>query len=111
MRNALLLSMAFLQLPACVHSQRPPQKHFDGQTWWEHVKYVADDRMEGRETGSEGLHKAEAYDVEQLVKAGVQPAVTKVFYHPVKFISRQIVEKYSSIALLRNGIEEPLVLG
>src|ERR1700730_4344281 len=29
----------------------------------------------------------------------------------MKFISRQIVEKDSRIALLRNGIEEPLVLG
>ena len=111
MRNTLLLSMAFLQLQACVYSQQPPQKHFDGQTWWEHVKYVADDRMEGRETGSEGLRKAEAYAVEQLVKAGVQPAGTNGFYQPVKFISRQIVEKDSSIALLRNGLEEPLVLG
>ena len=72
---------------------------------------MADDRMEGRETGSEGLRKAEAYAVEQLVKAGVQPAGTNGFYQPVKFISRQIVEKDSSIALLRNGIEEPLVLG
>lgn len=111
MRNTLLLSMAFLQLQACVYSQQPPQKHFDGQTWWEHVKYVADDRMEGRETGSEGLRKAEAYAVEQLVKAGVQPAGTNGFYQRVKFISRQIVEKDSSIALLRNGIQEPLVLG
>ena len=91
MRNTLLLSMAFLQLQGCV-SQQPSQKHFDGQTWWEHVKYVADDRMEGRETGSEGLRMAEAYAVEQLVTAGVQPAGTNGFYQPVKFISRQIVE-------------------
>ena len=77
MRNTLLLSMAFLQLQACVYSQQPPQKHFDGQTWWEHVKYVADDRMEGRETGSEGLRKAEAYAVwipalESLVKSSIE---------------------------------------
>jgi Zn-dependent M28 family amino/carboxypeptidase len=111
MRNALLLSMAALQLTACVYSQQPPQKHFDGQTWWEHVKYVSDDRMEGRETGSDGLRKAEAYAVEQLVKAGDQPAGTNGFYQPVKFVSRQIVEKHSRIALLRNGIEEHLVLG
>jgi hypothetical protein len=111
MRSPLLLSMAFLQLTACVYSQQPPQKHFDGQTWWEHVKYVSDDRMEGRETGSDGLRKAEAYAVEQLMKAGVQPAGTNGFYQPLKFVSRQIVEKDSRIALLRNGVEESLVLG
>src|ERR1700730_3880240 len=111
MRHTLLRSVVFLQLGTYLCSQQPPQKHFDGKTWWEHVKVVADDRLEGRETGSEGLRKAEAYVVEQLVKAGAQPAGTNGFYQPVKFISRQILEKDSSIALLRNGLEEPLVLG
>src|SRR5882724_6485043 len=27
--------------------------HFDGKTWWEHVKFLADDSLEGRDTGSE----------------------------------------------------------
>jgi Zn-dependent M28 family amino/carboxypeptidase len=111
MHKTRLLGMALLQLATYLYSQPPRQKHFDGQTWWEHVKVVADDRMEGRETGSEGIRKAEAYVVEQLVKAGVQPGGTSGFYQPVKFISRQIVEKDSSIALVRNGIVELLVLG
>jgi hypothetical protein len=46
-----------------------------------------------------------------LTKAGLQPAGTQGFWQPLKFIARQIVEKESSIALLRNGIEEPLGLG
>jgi Zn-dependent M28 family amino/carboxypeptidase len=111
MRNTLLLSVVFLRLSTLLHSQQAPQKHFDGQTWWEHVKFVADDRMEGRETGSAGLRRAEAYAVQQLEKAGVQPAGTNGFYQPIKFVSHKIVEKDSSIALLRNGIEEKLVLG
>src|SRR5229473_6210364 len=111
MRKRLLAILVFLQLALILHAQRPAPKYFDGKTWWEHLKVVADDSLEGRETGSEGLRKAEAYVVEELVKAGVQPAGTSGFYQPVKFISRQIVEKDSSIALLRNGIEEPLVLG
>jgi hypothetical protein len=52
MRNTLLLSVVFLQLSTLIHPQQAMQKHFDGQTWWEHVKFVADDRMEGRETGN-----------------------------------------------------------
>ena len=59
--------------------------------------------MEGRETGSEGLRKAEAYVVEQLKKTGVLPAGKDGYYQPVKFVSRQIVEKESSAALLRDG--------
>jgi len=38
------------------------------------VKFLADDRLEGRETGSEGLRQAESYVVEQLRKSGLEPA-------------------------------------
>jgi len=108
MHRPFALVIVLLQLPAFIYPQAPPspKKHFDGKTWWEHVKVVADDRMEGRETGSEGLRKAEAYVVEQLTKTGIQPAGTDGFYQPVKFISRQIVEKECSIALIRNGAVE-----
>jgi Zn-dependent M28 family amino/carboxypeptidase len=89
----------------------PPTRHFDGQSWWAHVKFLADDNLEGRETGSEGLRKAESYVVDQFSKAGLQPAGTNGFYQLVKFISRQIVEKDSSASLVVAGKEEPLTLG
>jgi Zn-dependent M28 family amino/carboxypeptidase len=113
MHRPFALVIVLLQVPAFIYLQAPPppEKHFDGKTWWEHIKVVADDRMEGRETGSEGLRKAEAYVVAQLTKTGIQPAGTDGFYQPVKFISRQIVEKDCSIALIRNGAVEPLTLG
>jgi Zn-dependent M28 family amino/carboxypeptidase len=89
----------------------PPTRHFDGQSWWAYVKFLADDNLEGRETGSEGLRKAESYVVDQFSKAGLQPAGTNGFYQPVKFISRQIVEKDSSAALVVSGKAQPLTLG
>jgi len=107
----LLAIQVFALLTLILHAQQPAPKYFDGKTWWDHIKVVADDRMEGRDTGSKGLREAEAYVVKQLAKAGLQPAGTQGFYQPVKFISRQIVEKDSRIALLQKGIEEPLVLG
>src|SRR5271166_6644881 len=85
--------------------------NFDGKSWWDYVKVLADDNMEGRETGSEGLRKAQAYIVEQLKSDGLQPAGSKGFYQPVKLISRQIDESASSLSLMRNGKDEPLVLG
>src|SRR5467141_4189906 len=111
MRTKLLLLLAPSVLALGVGAQPSAPKNFDGKTWWDHIKVLADDSMEGRETGSEGLRKAEVYVVEQLTKAGAQPAGTEGFYQPVKFISRQIVEKDSSIALVRNGATEPLALG
>ena len=85
--------------------------HFNGETWWDHVKVLADDNMEGRETGSEGLRKAEAYVVEQLKKSAVEPAGQDGYYQPVKLVSRHIVEADSSAALIRDGKPEPLTQG
>jgi Zn-dependent M28 family amino/carboxypeptidase len=111
MRAKLLLLIPTLGLAVNLLAQPPAANRFDGKTWWNHVKILADDKMEGRETGSEGLRKAEEYVVQQLTKAGLEPAGTNGYYQPVKFISRQIIEKDSTAALVRNGAEEPLTLG
>jgi Zn-dependent M28 family amino/carboxypeptidase len=88
-----------------------PPTHFTGQSWWNHVKYLADDKLEGRDTGSRGERTAQKYAVKQLQKAGAQPAGENGFYQPVRFIKRQLVEKDSSLTLIRNATREPLVLG
>src|SRR5579864_741645 len=105
---AALLALAF---SLAARQSPPPARHFDGQSWWAHVKFLADDSLEGRETGSDGLRKAEAYVVEQFTKAGLQPAGTAGFYQPVKFVSRQIVEKDSFASLVISGKAQPLTLG
>ncbi|HEY6968438.1 MAG TPA: M28 family metallopeptidase [Candidatus Angelobacter sp.] len=106
------LPLIFCSLVVCFAcAQQPAETHFDGKTWWDHVKVLADDNMEGRETGSAGLRKAEAYVVEQLKQDGLQPAGVNGYYQPVKFESRQIVEKDSSLALVRDGKAQLLTLG
>jgi Zn-dependent M28 family amino/carboxypeptidase len=87
------------------------EEHFDGKVWWDYVKILAADNMEGRETGSPGLRQAQEYVVEQFKHAGLEPAGSKSFYQPVQLVSRQIVEKDSSLALVHNGQMEPLTLG
>jgi len=106
-----LLPLMGLLLAISAFSQQTAPSFFDGKTWWDYVKVLADDNMEGRETGSEGLKRAEAYVVDQLKLAGLEPAGTTGFYQPVKFESRQIIEKDSSLALVRDGKSQPLVLG
>ena len=108
-RKALFLLLLLLAISAL--SQVAAQQHFDGKTWWEYIKVLAADNMEGRETGSDTLRQAEAYLVDQSQKAGLQPAGTDEFYQSVKFQARQIVEKDSRLALVRDGKTEPLVLG
>lgn len=105
----LLISSALFAGTAC--AQQQAQTHFDGKTWWNFVSVLADDKMEGRETGSAGLRNAEAYIVDQLKSYGLEPAGSNGFYQAVKFESRQIVEKDSSLALVHDGKKEALTLG
>ena len=100
---------AVLLLSTALFAQSAPK--FNGQSWWNYVKVLAADNMEGRETGSAGERKAQAYVVEQLKKDGLQPAGSNGFFQPVKFRSKAIDESGSSITLVRNGKDEPLVLG
>ena len=111
MRRTLSFFAVTFALAASLFAAPPAPQHFDGQTWWSHVKVLADDDMEGRETGSAGLRRAQGYVVAQLTRAGLQPAGTDGFYQPVKLVQRQIDEKSSAAALVRDGKAEPLVLG
>ena len=74
MLRRLLLSLSIAVCLVQAFAQHDTPQSFDGKTWWEHVKVLAADNMEGRDTGSRGLKKAEAYAVGQLKAAGLQPA-------------------------------------
>src|SRR5215468_315860 len=105
----LLVIGMFIAIP--VLCQPAAKNTFDGKTWWEYVKVLADDKMEGRDTGSEGLRKADAYVVDQLKQLRLEPAGRDGYYQPVRFQSRQIIEKDCSAALVRDSKAEPLTLG
>jgi hypothetical protein len=83
----------------------------DGRRWWSHVLALADDRLEGRQTGSEGHRKAAEYVANEFARSGLQPAATEGFFQPVRLTSRQLDESHSSLTLSRNGSIQPLVLG
>src|ERR1700686_1092781 len=106
-----LKPLTFLLVVIAVSAAAQTTPHFDGHTWWDHIKILADDKLEGRDTGSRGEREAQAYAVEQLKTAGAEPAGTNGFYQPVKFISRQIIEKDCSLTLIHDGKREPLTLG
>src|SRR6266852_1853306 len=109
-RGASILFLTLLFAPVAT-AQTPEKLLFYGNSWWDHVKVVANDNMEGRETGSLGLRKAEAYAVEQLKSAGLEPAGTDGFYQNVKFVQRQIDEQNSYAFLSLNGQANPVALG
>jgi Zn-dependent M28 family amino/carboxypeptidase len=85
--------------------------NFDGQSWWSTVKTLADDKFEGRETGSTGERQAQGYIVEQLKALGIEPAGSDGYYQRVKLRTTDIQEGSSSLALVRDGHSQPLTLG
>ena len=103
MRNTLLVILLLVCAAISPAQQNSNDSHFDGNSWWSHVKFLADDSLEGRDTGSEGLRKAQAYAVEQLQKAGLEPAGANGFYQPVHFNQYEVDESKSSLALVTNG--------
>jgi Zn-dependent M28 family amino/carboxypeptidase len=79
--------------------------------WWSHVEALANDGMEGRNTGSPAHKRAAEYVAAQFKTSGLEPAGVGGYIQPVKFKTRRIVEAQSSLALVRNGKAEPLTLG
>ncbi len=104
----LVIVGLFLALVVSAATRQDPTSHFDGNSWWAHVKFLADDSLEGRDTGSEGLQKAQAYAVEQFRKAGLEPAGADGFYQPVRLMQYELDEAKSSLALVANGETKPL---
>ena len=107
LKNSLTVSL-LAALGVVAVAQQSAVTHFDGNSWWSHVKFLADDSLEGRDTGSEGLRKAQAYAVEQFKKAGLEPAGSDGFYQPVSLMQFELDESKSSLALVTNGESKPL---
>lgn len=107
MRRTVLLLLLGLGI-ACSASAADEAQ----QRWWAHVKYLADDALEGRETGSVGHRKAADYVAKQFAAAGLQPAGdAKSYLQSVVFNSRRIIEERSSLALELEGKRQAVTLG
>jgi hypothetical protein len=83
----------------------------EGVRWWSHVQILADDNMEGRNTGSQGHRRAAQFVAGKFERAGLRPAGTSGYFQAVKLDVRSIDEPASSLALVRNGEASPLALG
>ena len=88
--------------------------HADAKRWWSFVESLANDGMEGRDTGSAGHKRAAEFVAAEFKKAGLEPAGVNGYIQPVKFKSRRILEEKSSLALVPSSggaKAEPLTLG
>ena len=82
-----------------------------GELWWRHVQFLADDKLEGREAGSAGHRLAAEYVVRRFREAGLKACGTSGYFQPVPLLQRRIDEERSSLSLMRDGTERRLRLG
>jgi hypothetical protein len=101
------IALSLVSLGSYAHGGDVP----DGQRWWSHVAVLADDRLEGRNTGSAGHRKAAEYVSAEFARAGLKPAGTDGYLQPVRLVARELDEDHSSLTLLKETGPEPLVLG
>jgi Zn-dependent M28 family amino/carboxypeptidase len=85
--------------------------HEEGARWWSHVKYLADDNMQGRETGSPNYMDAARYVAAELERAGLAAAGTQAYFQPVRFRTRKVLDEGTSITIDRDGKTVALEIG
>ena len=95
--RSLILAFASTTLLAADFAQ-------EGARWWSHIQVLADDRMEGRNTGSDGHRRAAQFVAGEFEKAGLKPAGTAGYFQAVKLNVRSIDEPASNLALVRDGV-------
>lgn len=83
----------------------------EGQLWWSHIEFLADDKLAGRNVGTEGFQQAAAYVAGRFDKIGLKPAGAAGYLQTVKFETRTLVSGQTKLALLRDGAEQPLAIG
>ena len=106
MKRVFSLALAAVAAGALIAAAVP-----DGKRWWAFVEALANDEMQGRNTGSPEHLKAAQYVAAEFAKSGLKPAGVDGYIQPVKFKGRKLVESGCSLELIRGGKAERLVLG
>jgi Peptidase family M28 len=110
LRRAVVVSIVSISIGSASPSRAGGEA--DGQRWWAHVAALADDRLEGRGTGSPGHRKAAEYVAREFERIGLEPAGTEGFLQSVRLIVSELDEAHSNLTLVHDsGGETPLVLG
>src|SRR5215468_10182233 len=82
----------------------------EGNRWWAHVSFLADDKLEGREVGKEGFRKAVQYVSGEFERIGLKPGGTAAYQQPIPFEWRSVTPDQSSLEIVRDGQAQPLAI-
>ncbi len=95
-RRALLLLSCCILLSAT-------EPNAATRRWWSYTQALANDKMQGRDTGSAGYRAAEAVVIEHFKQAGLSPAGTDGFRQPVPMRSLRLDPERSSFEVIRGS--------
>lgn len=93
LRRALLVVLSFTLLAT--------EPNDATRRWWAHVQALANDGLEGRDTGSAGYRKAAQYVVTQFERAGLKAAGENGFYQTVPLHVVRFRADQSDVELVR----------
>jgi Zn-dependent M28 family amino/carboxypeptidase len=106
------LASAAAARPARPAPAAPAAPAAPGDTgWWAHVRVLADDKLEGRLTGTDGYRQAADYVARRFAEYGLRPGAEGGWFQLVRFEVQRVMAAESRLALVRGGRQEPLVLG
>jgi hypothetical protein len=88
-----------------------PRASGPAERWWAHVRILADDAMEGRDTGTPGYRKAAEYVAQEFKASRLEPGGTDGYFQPIAFESRRFLEQQSKLTLVRHGHERAVAFG
>jgi hypothetical protein len=98
--------------PATPPRPAPAFARFDTATFRAHMAFLADDRLEGRGTGTRGQEIAALYVATQLQAYGLEPAGDSGSYFQwIPFRQITVVPDQCELVLIRDGKEQPLKWG
>jgi Zn-dependent M28 family amino/carboxypeptidase len=70
------------------------------QAWWNDIRQIADDRNEGRQTGSQGYRRAARYVISRFEALGLQPSGENGGFEQSVAFEQQVVDQGASAAVL-----------
>ncbi|HTW64597.1 MAG TPA: M28 family peptidase [Bryobacteraceae bacterium] len=106
--GALLL--AAISLAAAEPAAKPATKpNAATRQWWRYITALANDSMEGRDTGSAAYERAARYVAAQFESEGLQPAGEKGYFQSVPMRRVRLNTATSAVRIERGGVTRNLV--
>lgn len=103
----ILLALIPVLISSCAHGPPPPR--VDARGIEAHTRFLADDLLEGRDTGTRGFDIAAAYVAANYAAAGLEPGVAGSFLQPITMRRRTLLS--SDISYVAAGRVTPLLNG